>query len=367
MISITIGLVIMAGVIQLFASSRQTTTTADAASRIQENMRYSMRRIGDDVYRSGIMGCLSFAAAGSPGLADAPAMGGGVESPVGQYIFNRLFFDVAPADGVADTGFQHAVVGVGLARALVAPNLDTNINDFESTFLSGVDNDAVAGNGIADGTDTLIVKYVDTTAAIEIVNATQNQVTVNGNPALTVGDIAVAGNCEGVYVFHIGALGVGGATTTVTMSNDGGNTLTNGIDVTTGSTNFLYVGDSGTYQYYIDDSAAAVALGNVCNPALTPLNCSLFRSENGVASELILGVSGFQVLYGYENNPVLQPNFVAANAAAVLLAAGGAVPNVRLTVDRVQVSLTFNAPDPTQAGGVMSRTYTRVFAVRNQL
>ncbi len=66
MISVALGLIIMAGVVQLFANSTQSRITAEGASRLQENIRYAMQRIGDDVARAGNMGCLSFAAAREP-------------------------------------------------------------------------------------------------------------------------------------------------------------------------------------------------------------------------------------------------------------------------------------------------------------
>lgn len=351
MISITISLVIMAGVIQLFASSRQTSTTADAASRIQESMRYVMRRIGDDIYRAGNLGCLSFAAAGSPSFdASDPnnkPLADGSNVVEGQYIFNRLFVDTN-LDGIAETTLQHQV----MANAIVPPNQDANISDFESSFISGVDND-VAVNNILDGTDSLIVKYVDTSSSINVVDVNNDtQLTVSGDQTLnlTLGDVVFAGDCSKISVFNVGATAYSALpnTTTITMLSDG--ILSHEIESGLTTSLLLYAGDSGSHEYYIDQGVAARLAGNACDAA-NPLNCSLYRSSNGAARELVTGVSNLQVNYGYENNAVWQPT----------LAAG------RLTIDRVQVTVTFNAQDATQAGGVMSRNYTRVFAVRNQL
>jgi type IV pilus assembly protein PilW len=341
MISITIGLVIMAGVIQLFASSRQTSTTAEAVSRIQENMRYTMQRLGDDIYRAGGMGCFSFSAVGDPAVAPGGAAADGVASPLGQRIFNRLAVD---DNGAAAANFQTQSVGGVLIRA----NADANPDDYESSFISGV-------NAVAPATDSLILKYIDATSGDPIVSIPNNQqIEVTGQRAFAVNDKVFAGNCLGIYVFNVSASVVNAVTntTTITMLNPGG--LSHGLQANDllSMESFLYSGASGSYQYTVDNSAAAVAAGGVCDPVATPLNCSLFRSFNGDDRELVLGVSDFQVLYGYEGVAAMQTNLNV---------------NGRLTIDRLEVTLRFNAPDPTQANGIIFRTYTRVFAVRSQL
>jgi type IV pilus assembly protein PilW len=342
MISITIGLVIMAGVIQLFASSRQTSTTAEAVSRIQENMRYTMQRLGDDIYRAGGMGCFSFSAVGAPAPADPDDA---TASPLGQRIFNRLAVD---DNGAAVAGLQTQSVIVGGLGALTRANQDANPDDFESSFISGVNVDAPAS-------DSLILKYIDSTSAAQIVSIPNNQqVEVDDPAAFAVNDKVFAGNCLGIYIFNVGVsvLNPVTNTTTITMLNPGG--LTHGLQANNllNMESFLYSGASGSYEYTVGNSAAAVAVGGVCNPVATPLNCSLFRSFNGDNRELVLGVSDFQVLYGYEGVAAMQTNLNASG---------------RLTIDRLEVTLRFNAPDPTQTDGIISIPYTRVFAVRSQL
>src|SRR5690554_5044513 len=59
MISITLGLVLMTGVMQMFLSSRTVFSTHQAISRIQENGRLAMEFISQDVRMAGFMGCMS--------------------------------------------------------------------------------------------------------------------------------------------------------------------------------------------------------------------------------------------------------------------------------------------------------------------
>jgi len=59
MISITIGLILMTGVVQLFLSSRATFSTQQALSRVQETGRLGMEFLADDIRMAGYMGCMS--------------------------------------------------------------------------------------------------------------------------------------------------------------------------------------------------------------------------------------------------------------------------------------------------------------------
>src|SRR5688572_9551627 len=59
MIAITLGLVLMAGVTQMFLSSQTVFHTQQAMSRIQENGRLGMAFMAKDIREAGYMGCLS--------------------------------------------------------------------------------------------------------------------------------------------------------------------------------------------------------------------------------------------------------------------------------------------------------------------
>jgi hypothetical protein len=77
---------------------------------------------------------------------------------------------------------------------------------------------------------------------------------------------------------------------------------------------------------------------------------------------LVLGVSNLQIRYFYDNGAVTTS--IAAPPVGVV--------NTRLTVDRVEVTMIYNAQSLDLngvdfRGAANTRTYTRVFAVRNQL
>ena len=59
MIAITLGLILMAGVVQIFLSSQTVFHTQQAMSRIQENGRLGVEFIAKDIRMAGYMGCLN--------------------------------------------------------------------------------------------------------------------------------------------------------------------------------------------------------------------------------------------------------------------------------------------------------------------
>ena len=107
MIAMLIGLVLMGGVMQIFASSRHTYRMHEATSRMQETGRMALEMIGRDIRMADFWGCASdltnvvnnldntgagyidFAAGGvigvegGPGVPDSITLRGGVDSGLG--------------------------------------------------------------------------------------------------------------------------------------------------------------------------------------------------------------------------------------------------------------------------------------------
>ncbi|MCW8891623.1 MAG: PilW family protein [Sedimenticola sp.] len=57
MVSLAIGLVLMAGIIQIYLSSKQTNTAAEDIARMQENLRFAAELITNDIRMAGFMPC----------------------------------------------------------------------------------------------------------------------------------------------------------------------------------------------------------------------------------------------------------------------------------------------------------------------
>jgi len=73
LVAMTLGLVLILGVVQIFASSRQTYQVQDASARLQEDGRYVLTRISQELRMAGMFGCLTQASIiGRPDAFDDP-------------------------------------------------------------------------------------------------------------------------------------------------------------------------------------------------------------------------------------------------------------------------------------------------------
>ncbi|MBI3772295.1 MAG: PilW family protein [Gammaproteobacteria bacterium] len=77
MIAITLGMILIAGVIQIFSSSKQTYRVQEAMGRLQENARFALDVLGHDLRMAGNLGCNSSVTPQNH-VADLPDFGSGI-------------------------------------------------------------------------------------------------------------------------------------------------------------------------------------------------------------------------------------------------------------------------------------------------
>ncbi|MBL4835283.1 MAG: PilW family protein [Pseudomonas sp.] len=70
MIALVLGLVLVLGIIQIFASTRQTALVQDASAVLQEEARYVLTRMTQELRMAGMFGCLSLGSASVSGVPD---------------------------------------------------------------------------------------------------------------------------------------------------------------------------------------------------------------------------------------------------------------------------------------------------------
>ncbi|TQV71220.1 hypothetical protein FKG94_20135 [Exilibacterium tricleocarpae] len=318
MVSITIGLVILAGVLQLYATSMENQRSQEGFARIQENMRYLLNRLETDISQAGFTGCFPFT-----------------------------------SDRITVT-LQNDV-GVGM------------LYDF-SSFITGT-NDTNDNGGLLS--DTLTIRYASGRGAIPLASPMANSladVVLDTNDpdydSLEQHDIVMVSDCSRAAVFMItNDPGGDGALkhNTTTQDGDGQKNVTEDLEnqfglagVDGGSRAFVYSGATGAHSYAIRTSAAAGA-GQTCATA-TPQFCAMFRNN----VELVDGVEDFQLEFGWRT---------AAGNLRFATAAGVGAANWS-EVDRVRVNLTFNSVQRSRANDgdeLVRRTVERVVMIRNQL
>lgn len=266
MVAMALSLILLAGVLAIFASSRTTYETTDRLSRIQESGRFALDSTVRDLRSAGYLGCsrrsdfVSTLAA----IAGVPAA-------------DTLLWNF----GVPVEGFdaQGGVWGPALDRAAAFATL-------------------VASGALPSG-DALVMRgplgEFEPVRVISPMNDTIDPVTVAAAPALLdVGDVVMISDCEARTIFQItanvaGVIGHADAANAPPPPGTPGN-----------ATNDLQAAFSAAAEL-VPLQSVVYYLGP--NETGTPgAGTSLWRriSGGGAPEELVEGVESFQVQFGQE-------------------------------------------------------------------
>ncbi|MGH1485091.1 MAG: PilW family protein [Cellvibrionaceae bacterium] len=343
LISMVVGLLVMAGVVQLFSTTTQNANANAGISRIQENTRYAFSRIVEDISQSGSLGCMS-----SPSVIRN-------SRDASEPIVENLL----------------GVAGVPVADNSLYDYL-TIINGFSSLT------DNLSGDA-TNGTDILRVRYLDHAVRIKVNTLdSRTQVTLDTTGAnsdfidtLDVGDVVGVSNCARAAIFVLTSKPSSSTGIVSITTGDVSNIYNAKLDMKLGSFPssssrsdftlakysqfYLYAGDSGAYEYFIGDSP----LGE-CNVTTAQQNCSLFRRKGGVKEEIVQGVHNMEVQYGTTDSA---GSLTYQNAAAV---------TDWRSVDRLKITMMFNSIENAQASGnnlssLITKEVTRTINLYNQL
>lgn len=267
MVALTLGLLLSAGLFQVYMSSKQSYRLQDALARRQEALRYATALLTRDLRMAGHRGC----------LRDSGQVQNTLNSP-GNHLYN----------------FGLHVQGFDATAGTWTPTLDASIGS------------------VVAGTDVLTVRTTSDTS----VNITQEMPNVsadlkvqeNLNPppfATAGGDIVLITDCGGAAIFQITQYTVGGGN----IVHNTGTTLTPG-NATQNLGRRYPVGSEilriSTVSYFIHESA------NGTGPALWR------RRDTQTAEELVEGIENIQVQYGEDSDGDQVPDaFRTAGAVGI--------------------------------------------------
>lgn len=320
MVSITIGLVILAGVVQIYLSSIQNQQGQEGVSRIQENLRYLFKRLESDISQAGFTGCFPFTD-GRIAVTLAQDTGVGDAYDFSSFIVGENDAGMVNSDSLT---IRYASGGgaIPLRSGMATSIADVELEDTDPDY---------AG---LEQYDIVMISDCSRAAVFMITN----------DPTGSNGTIEHALN----VISPSGSVNEGQSNSSLELENQFG---AKGIDG--GSTAFLYAGGSGAHTYAIGTSAAGTAAGEVCAQN-TPNYCAMFRD----GQELIEGVEDFQLEFGEQ----------AANGNLSFADASGV--GDWTAVDRVRVTVTFNSIEEARTNDgadFMTRTASRIVMIRNQL
>ena len=335
MVSITIGMMILAGVVQLYLTSVESQRSQEGLSRIQENMRYLSSRLSIEVGTSGFLGCV-------------PRIEGD---------YNRVFNFLTEGAGSESDGSPQPY-------------------NFRDASISGSNNDGV------NGSDSVSFRFA-TAKSIplkqEELNMTTGKMTLDNTGvydltyrSLQQFQVAIISNCnyghvfmitnepgdDGVVEFEEGKEADDGPNTGQSNTFHSLGPVYYGADSTGGASQTranLFIIGTGGYTYDLRLSERGQVEGGTCDDD-SPQYCALFM--NG--EELMEGISDFQVDYGWTSGSTV----TYGDSKAVSDAGGWA------RVDRVRMNVTVSAIESTGSNekgqlGRINRTFSQVIILRN--
>ena len=344
MISLAIGSLITAGIVQLYSANSATFGLVMGQSRMQESARFALAFISRDVQRAGYRGCFS----------NNRQLHWTISNPGNLPYEFDLRFGLEGYNGTSGSNWSPRLNPIPAAnQGFIAG--------------TGIDKDA-----IVSGTDVLTVRNI---VQLNTENRLSASMPTSREPIQIIapsggvgglgfndGDLALIHDCEKATIFHVAGDAPGTGIDTVTEApnylinhslapivvwrND---SLTLAVKNTFGID--AAVSGIETHTYFI-------APGNAQNAGVSaPL--SLWRkSGTSVPIELVEGVEDLQVLFGVSTTDDGTPNqYLSAN----LVSDWRAVTTVRITI----VANTVEDVGASTIDGLIRRAFTQTITLRN--
>lgn len=315
MISITLGLLLTAAVIQVFLSSRGVFRTQDSMSRLQENGRFAVDFMTRDIRMAGFIGC--------------PVL----DRIAGSGSFNRHGL---VADFDAEGIVEGSVVGTGVTVGTIP---------------------------LAAGTDRLTIRKTLGVSLRLAAATTGSSVQVLGQSAtlgINVGDTLLISDCLAADVFRANAIG-SGTNPTITSSASLSKSYGTDAEVLRYEAVEYFIGDTGRNTPGGADIFA------------------LYANRGGGAEELVEGVQSLRIEYGLDTTGSDHGADVYRATSAMTTTDWSRVVSVRvnLLMQSVEDAIVGSSGAQTQsltfmgsavaADGRLRQVFSSAIAIRNRL
>lgn len=249
MISIVLGLLVLAAILKVFSSSIQGVHLQNSFSRVQENGRIATELMARDIRGADYWGC-----------------SGDIDE-----ITNHL-------DTTSGSGYDESILPTAGA------GIDGD-NDVTSQTIAGIT--------VKDDTDTLTLRGATSLSGVKVsppfMPTTSAVIHITTGSDLAKGDIILISDCKAADLFS------NTQENTPTNGNIGHNTgnLNDGINNATKDLSHTYGGDAQILTpfanvYFIGINGSGTH--------------SLYRSEDGEPRELVRGINDLQIIYGEDTS-----------------------------------------------------------------
>lgn len=241
LVAIVIGLIVVAGVVQVYISAKQAYRATEALARVQEAGRFAISAMMRDIRMAGYSGC-----------AD----------PDGIAVNNIVDLN---GDGSADSGYT-----LGTAAAV------------------RIDDEITTGPGVA-GTDRITLLYAmpQMVPIVSTGNAGSTaEVKIAANPyGFQAGDVLVVTDCQQADVFAATTVSAGGSPVTIAIAAANNTTPRLSKDY---NKNYAMAMQVVSRRYYVGDTGRTDASGQ-------PIYALYRQDDGGTPVELVEGIQGMEV------------------------------------------------------------------------
>lgn len=344
MISLVLGALLLGGIISLFTNNQRTYAMIQGTANLQDNARFAIDVISEDIRMAGYYGCLSNNTnpVYNPSLLNNT--GGDID-----FLFQNISLGLEAFEATNSTTWQPAL-----------PNIINSLNPRGNTDVIAIKR--VIGNG----------------TTINSLNAGTKTIQVQGAGFFTQNDVAIISDCEKASLFQITTVSDAGANQNIQYSATGGTPGNKNISLTTGAS---YIPNASTvYQFASSIYYIAPALDTANNQITNNRNAvvqSLWRLQgidtagNPLTQELLRGVENLQVIYGVDSKPA--PPNAGDNTIDQYLTANqvSGIANGFERVITARIELTVNSVDSIGSqvdgdDGILRRTFSHTIKLRNR-
>ncbi|HLU07629.1 MAG TPA: PilW family protein [Woeseiaceae bacterium] len=274
MVSLVLGLVLTAGIIQVFVGNRTTYAFNDGLSRIQENARFSLDHIAYSVRMAGYSGCLSEVA-----------------------LHNNLKAELPFRDDIVNGIQGFDANGTGTGEEFVAGSSDPAPSTNENNWTPALPTPHL-DNLVIPGSDVLVVRGVAGSARPLLTPfSSPNELNTDSSHDFMKGEILVVSDCQKASIFQL--TDITGAGTAVKLVHGDAAGFSPGNDSDTWPPEQEYglgseVARLDWYAFYVGRGADGPALFQL-RLRRTSDTESEFESD-----ELVSGIETMQVRYGLD-------------------------------------------------------------------
>jgi len=331
MVALTLGLLLSVGMVTLFGATSTTNKVQDALARLQENGRYAVTRINDDLRMAGAQYCGNASNQGWTSSAND-----GPQYPGVAITANVQGISSGAGGSLPDSGGLLGIPPSGWSAGSTYPIGPADFTRGYDCAAGGTCTPAVPGGASPDGlpaadegdglrvrgADVLTLRYQTGTGwnftvdaavppAITLVPAIVGGQAMDDPLNFAAGDNALLLTCGGGQIFKVGVSGTNVLTPTALQNPAAYRPAASvgSFDVRV----FNFTRDFVTVTYYLAYKADPDRAGR-----LIP---TLYRRENGTANELVQGVERLDFVYGVQYRDAtlhyLTASQVSANSNAI--------------------------------------------------